>query len=337
MTVNLLHDMRIATLVLLVLTLCPSAAQEWTSLFDGKSLNCWEGNTDSVWRVEDGIIVGGSMSGNPQNEFLSTTKTYKNFRLKLEYKLIGTEGFVNGGVQIRSRRIKEPAHEMIGYQADIGAGYSGFLYDESRRKKMLAKVDAELVKKIERTGDWNTYEIHAHGRTVTLSINGQRLSTWVETDKPLEQKGLIALQIHGDCKAVISFRNIMIDELPDTVAATSPNSQRKPNFVIIFTDDQGYGDLGCFGSTTIKTPHIDRMAQGGRKFTNFMVPQPLCTPSRASLLTASYPRRVGMHEWVLFPQSNKGLNPNRAHHRRLLEGSGLRHSVHRQVAPRSPP
>ncbi len=72
-------------------------------------------------------------------------------------------------------------------------------------------------------------------------------------------------------------------------------AESKPNFVIIFTDDQGYGDLSCFGSTTIKTPHIDRLAAEGRKFTSFMVASPVCTPSRAALLTGCYPKRVGMH------------------------------------------
>jgi len=82
----------------------------------------------------------------------------------------------------------------------------------------------------------------------------------------------------------------------------------KPNFVIIFTDDQGYGDLSCFGSKTIKTPNIDRIAKEGRKFTSFMVASPVCTPSRAALLTGCYPKRVGMHQHVLFPASPKGLN-----------------------------
>ncbi|WP_153557493.1 sulfatase family protein [Roseimaritima sediminicola] len=84
---------------------------------------------------------------------------------------------------------------------------------------------------------------------------------------------------------------------------------RLPNFVIIFADDQGYGDLGCFGSETIATPHIDRMAAEGRRLTNFMVASPVCTPSRAALLTGSYPKRVGLHQHVLFPQSTKGLHP----------------------------
>jgi len=58
-------------------------------------------------------------------------------------------------------------------------------------------------------------------------------------------------------------------------------SAAKPNFIIIFTDDQGYQDLGCFGSPNIKTPNIDRMAKEGRRFTSFMVASPVCTPSRA--------------------------------------------------------
>ncbi len=92
-------------------------------------------------------------------------------------------------------------------------------------------------------------------------------------------------------------------------ASSLAQNDDQPNFVIIFTDDQGYGDLGCFGSETIATPHIDRMAEEGRRFTSFMVASPVCTPSRAALLTGSYPKRVGMHQHVLFPSSTKGLNP----------------------------
>ena len=85
---------------------------------------------------------------------------------------------------------------------------------------------------------------------------------------------------------------------------------KKPNFIIIFTDDQGYGDLGCFGSKTIKTPHLDRLAKEGRKFTSFMVASPVCSPSRTALLTGCYPKRVSMHKGVLFPGSKHGLHPN---------------------------
>lgn len=84
----------------------------------------------------------------------------------------------------------------------------------------------------------------------------------------------------------------------------------KPNIVLIFTDDQGYGDLGCFGSETIRTPNLDRRAKEGRKFTGFMVASSVCSPSRAALLTGCYPKRVGMHKGVLFPTSTTGLSPD---------------------------
>lgn len=87
-----------------------------------------------------------------------------------------------------------------------------------------------------------------------------------------------------------------------------PDGIDRPNFVIIFTDDQGYGDLSCFGSKTIKTPNIDTLAKDGRKFTNFMVGSSVCTPSRAALLTGCYPRRVGLHQHVIFPSDHRGLH-----------------------------
>ena len=106
-------------------------------------------------------------------------------------------------------------------------------------------------------------------------------------------------------KPTILFKSIALSIF---FLATGILQAAKPNFVIIFTDDQGYGDLSCFGSKTIKTPNIDRIAKEGRKFTSFMVASPVCTPSRAALLTGCYPKRVGMHQHVLFPASTKGLN-----------------------------
>ena len=185
-------------------------------LFDGKSLAGWEGETNTVWRVRDGAIVGGSLEGNPKNEFLATLKSYKNFHLRLEYKLVGTQGFVNGGVQFRSKRIPNPPNEMSGFQADIGAGYSGSLYDESRRRKVLAQADTNHVARLEKVGDWNSYEVVASGSQILLFLNGQRTAIWVEREPGIDETGVIALQIHGNCKAEISYRNISIDVLPDS-------------------------------------------------------------------------------------------------------------------------
>jgi len=87
------------------------------------------------------------------------------------------------------------------------------------------------------------------------------------------------------------------------VAADAP----KPNIVIIFTDDQGYADLGCYGSETISTPHLDRLAAEGARLTDFHVPQAICTPSRAALLTGRHAKRFGLAKGVLFPHHDRGL------------------------------
>jgi len=79
----------------------------------------------------------------------------------------------------------------------------------------------------------------------------------------------------------------------------------RPNIVVILTDDLGYGDLGCFGSPTIQTPNLDRMAAEGLKLTSFYA-QPSCTPARAALLTGRLPMRSGLFR-VIFPEEDFGL------------------------------
>ena len=104
---------------------------------------------------------------------------------------------------------------------------------------------------------------------------------------------------------------IAVGSSPHRVAADSLEAG-KPNVVIIFCDDLGYGDLGCFGHPTIRTPNLDRMAAEGQKWTNFYVAAPVCTPSRAALLTGRLPIRSGMcsdKRRVLFPDSAGGLPP----------------------------
>jgi hypothetical protein len=98
-----------------------------TPLFDGKTFTGWEGDTKNTWRIEDDALVAGTLE-KPQaeNDFLATTKQFANFELTLKWKLDGTKGFVNGGVQFRTKRIPG-SHEVSGYQADLGAGYDGAL------------------------------------------------------------------------------------------------------------------------------------------------------------------------------------------------------------------
>ena len=97
---------------------------------------------------------------------------------------------------------------------------------------------------------------------------------------------------------------------------------RPPNVIIIFTDDQGYNDLGCFGSKIIKTPHLDRLAEEGRRFTSFYVAANVCSPSRAALLTGCYPKRVGMEKHVIFPSHNHGLHTDEVTIADLLKSAG---------------
>ncbi len=83
-----------------------------------------------------------------------------------------------------------------------------------------------------------------------------------------------------------------------------PQQGEKPNIVLLFTDDQGYHDLGCYGNDTIQTPHLDQLASEGMRFTDFYVTAPLCTPSRASLLTGRYPHRNGLYENIRSNMTN---------------------------------
>ena len=100
-----------------------------------------------------------------------------------------------------------------------------------------------------------------------------------------------------------------------------------PNYVLIFCDDLGYNDLGCYGSMKNRTPRIDAMAKVGMRFTSFLSSSPVCTPSRASLLTGCYARRVGMHEdftghWVLIPRSRRGMRADELTLPEMLKAKG---------------
>ena len=101
----------------------------------------------------------------------------------------------------------------------------------------------------------------------------------------------------------------------------------RPNFIVIFCDDLGYGDLGCFGSETIRTPAVGRMAAEGMRLTSFYSTSGVCSPSRSSLMTGCYPRRVNLHQnhknlCVLFPADRKGLNPEETTIAEVLKGAG---------------
>ena len=99
-------------------------------------------------------------------------------------------------------------------------------------------------------------------------------------------------------------------------------TSNRPNFIVIFTDDQGYADLGCFGGTHVSTPRIDQMAAEGAKLTSFYVAGNICTPSRAALMTGCYPKRIGMAGGVFLSADTRGLNPDEVTIAEVLKGAG---------------
>lgn len=130
------------------------------------------------------------------------------------------------------------------------------------------------------------------------------------------------MNFFSTCALIAAF--LIASLLP---AAVQAEEGSRPNFIVIFCDDLGYGDLGCYGSTKNRTPQIDRLASQGMKFTDFYSSSPVCTPSRASLMTGCYPRRIGLHEdytghWVLIPRSRRGLHENETTVAEALQAKG---------------
>ncbi|MHC4111050.1 MAG: sulfatase-like hydrolase/transferase [Planctomycetota bacterium] len=120
----------------------------------------------------------------------------------------------------------------------------------------------------------------------------------------------------------LSAASLVVPGCASPAQQLSPRaSTGKPNFIIIFTDDQGYQDVGCFGSPNINTPNLDRMAAEGSKFTDFYSAASVCSPSRAALLTGCYPPRVSITK-VLFPRDSIGLNPDELTIADILKAQG---------------
>lgn len=190
-----------------------SATDGWVSLFDGKSLDGWNG--DEKWfRVQSGEIIAGSATERiDHNQFLCTNKTYRDFELTVDAKLVGQGN--NAGVQFRTKRIPNDS-EVIGYQADIGwmpqGTCWGALYDESRRRRFLAE-SPEIALKAVRKGDWNTLRVVAKGKRIQIFLNGVQTVDYTETDSDIESEGVIALQVHSGPPLEVHYRNVKLREL----------------------------------------------------------------------------------------------------------------------------
>ncbi|MDZ4801330.1 MAG: DUF1080 domain-containing protein [Bryobacteraceae bacterium] len=178
-------------------------------LWNGKNFDDFEVDTAAVWKIRGGAIVGRH-EGLKYNEFLRTKKKYKNFELRAGLRLI--DGFGNSGIQFRSVPVPN-SHEVSGYQADAGEKYWGALYDESRRKKVLAGPPEALLAKLN-TSAWHLYIVRAQGSHITIEVDGQKTVDYTEKDAGILQEGFIALQVHSDAKPVeVWFRDLIIKAL----------------------------------------------------------------------------------------------------------------------------
>lgn len=122
-----------------------------------------------------------------------------------------------------------------------------------------------------------------------------------------------------------SMRRIALETLFLAVlagVAVGAAEPARPNIVLILIDDQGYYDLACYGASEVRTPRIDGLAAAGVRFTDYYAAAPICSPSRAGLLTGCYPRRVGLETWVQRADSRRGIHPDELTLAELLQAGG---------------
>ncbi len=168
------------------------------SIFNGKDLAGWHG-TEGLWSVEQGELVGRT-EGLKQNEFLISELSAQDFKLTFEVRLVGNRG--NSGVQFRS---VPQTHGVKGYQADIGVGWWGKLYEEEGRGLLWTESGEKHVK----PDDWNTYEIIAQGNQIETRINGERC-VYLE-DVNGARRGIFALQLHSGGETEVRYRNFRLE------------------------------------------------------------------------------------------------------------------------------
>ena len=172
-------------------------------LFNGKDLKGWIGDTN-LWKVEAEVLIGRTTEALGYNDFLHTEKQYANFIMYCETRLHG----YNSGIQFRSI-VREDGH-MAGYQADIGTGCWGALYEEALRGH-LVRYKPELIESILNADDWNEYQICAVEDYIILILNG--VVTAELSDPEGARTGFIGLQIHSGPPQEVAFRNLCVKEL----------------------------------------------------------------------------------------------------------------------------
>ncbi len=197
--INILNKMKrlFACLLFASLGIC-GKAQEWTSLFDGKSLKGWKKIAGTAeYKVEDGAIVGITVATSPVNSFIVTEKEYADFILELEVKIDDTTS--NSGIQIRSHYDPKAANgtgKVIGYQYELDPStrrWTGGLYDEGRRDWLYPLSLNEKAQQAYKPNEYNKVRIECFKNSIRTWINGVPAAYVIDT---VDRSGFIALQVH---------------------------------------------------------------------------------------------------------------------------------------------
>jgi putative membrane-bound dehydrogenase-like protein len=185
--------------------------------FNGKDLTGWTYDP-KLWSVENGEIVGRATSGLKHNDWIKSDMLLYDFHFKCQVKLVKNEG--NSGIQFRSEVL--PNGEVKGYQADIGVGWWGKLYEEHGRALLWDKSGEKFVK----PGEWNTYEIIADGGRVRTLING---NVCVDIDDPKgARRGIIAFQLHSGGPTEVRYKDLAVNLEPRFPSLERPSDVANP-------------------------------------------------------------------------------------------------------------
>jgi hypothetical protein len=212
------RDIKILLLMILIfinLSVSGQGFKNTKSTFDGKTMKGWKALPEKnqfLWKVRDSVLVGGDgVLRISENNYLYTTDHFEDFEFRCLFRLSGDSdiGLINSGIQYRSQIIDG---NMVGYQADIGNGYWGDIYDEHRKGK-LVEGDLQTLKHLLREDGWNSYVIRVKGDFHELYINGVKTSEYQEKDTTVSKIGLIGIQLHSGGNAKIEVRDITITDL----------------------------------------------------------------------------------------------------------------------------
>ena len=335
------------------------------TLFDGSNFDAWkpfsfgqvnprDNQKQIQWKIVDNkaMEIAFEFEGKKRKQFICTKQKFGDYRLHLEFQL-PEQGNGNSGVFFgplyEIQILNSAAKEKPGLN-DCGAIYQMRIPDVQAALGPGVWQTIDLEYQAARTSI-HGYMTETGAARVTVHLNGKLIhddfKLSLRRNKyaayPEEPTSPIILQDHG---SKVKFRNIWVEEKngfidrlrklkarptetqsPKSSSSDTPQ-KKKPNFVVIFTDDQGYGDLSCFGAKHVSTPRIDQMAAEGSRLTSFYVAAPVCTPSRAALMTGCYPKRIDMAVGdsfgVLLAGDKKGLNPDEITVAELLKNVGYK-------------